>query len=270
MNERKLSWQLMSALALFFASGVLHPAHAADCTNPSRPEGAIVYNSDYHTMVFCNGTTWISMAASGGLTEVDPKIGALTANDYCLADGSGAHVVCSTAKIPLTGLNTSGTASGTTYLRGDGVWTVPPASPPSGAAGSVQFSDGANFASDSAFQWDATNHKLVVGGDSYANNFFQNSDMRLKANIRTAAGLAVIERMRGVTFNWKKDGTPSAGILAQDVEKVLPEAVATKANGYKAVSYDALFAPMIEAVKELSAENKALRAEFEAYKAAHP
>jgi len=124
---------MVSALALFFVSGPFHPAFAADCTNPARPEGTIVYNADYHTMVFCNGTSWIGMAASGAMAEQDPKVGTLTNGDYCT--GTGSQVSCTTAKVPVSGLNTSGTASNTTYLRGDGAWVTAPGGVPSGAAG---------------------------------------------------------------------------------------------------------------------------------------
>jgi chaperonin cofactor prefoldin len=57
------------------------------------------------------------------------------------------------------------------------------------------------------------------------------------------------------------------GVIAQEVEQVFPEAVFTDDNGYKAVAYDMLIAPLIEAVKELNAKNEALTAEIDALKA---
>lgn len=51
---------LLFAVLLLAAS----PARAG-CTNPVRGEGSIVYNSDYHTPQFCNGTTWMSMSGGG-------------------------------------------------------------------------------------------------------------------------------------------------------------------------------------------------------------
>jgi endosialidase-like protein len=93
--------------------------------------------------------------------------------------------------------------------------------------------------------------KLVVWGDTYSNNFYHNSDRRLKDNIKPVVGLEIVDKLQGVTFNWKKDGKLSAGVIAQDTEAVIPEAVATDNNGMKLVSYDTLMAPLIEAVKEL-------------------
>jgi hypothetical protein len=136
----------------------------------------------------------------------------------------------------------------------------------------------------------------------YAANFYHQSDRRLKDNIKTSAGLEIIEKLNGVTFNWKKDGTASGGIIAQDVQKIMPYAVGQSDPGKKgstlSVNYDTLFAPVIEAIKELKAlfdglstkvaalftrvdshdielkalrdELKQLHGEFTSYKAAHP
>ena len=60
-----------------------------------------MYNADYATMQFCNGSVWISMAASGALTELDPKIGTLTANNFCTSNAGGTVIVCATASIDL-------------------------------------------------------------------------------------------------------------------------------------------------------------------------
>jgi len=89
------------------------------------------------------------------------------------------------------------------------------------------------------------------------------SDERLKENIKLVDGaLDKVKQLKGVTFNYTQDGKVSAGVIAQDVEKVLPEAVTEKKiplktdDGllYKTVRYDALHSLLIEAIKELSAE----------------
>ena len=103
-------------------------------------------------------------------------------------------------------------------------------------------------------------------GNMYSAGYFHNSDARLKTNIRTISGLDIISKFRGVTFSWKKDGTPSAGVIAQEVEKVLPSAVHTDADGIKSVEYDQLIAPLIEAIKEQQIQIDALKAEIEQLK----
>jgi hypothetical protein len=89
------------------------------------------------------------------------------------------------------------------------------------------------------------------------------SDERLKEDIKVVdSALDKVKQLRGVTFKYKTDGKVSAGVIAQDVEKVLPEAVIEKelplkqddGQAYKTVRYDALHALLIEAVKELSDE----------------
>jgi hypothetical protein len=88
------------------------------------------------------------------------------------------------------------------------------------------------------------------------------SDERLKDNIEVVDGaLDKVKELKGVTFTRKQDGQKSAGVIAQDVEKVLPEAVKHKAlplqtgddELFKTVQYDALHALLIESIKELSA-----------------
>ena len=94
---------------------------------------------------------------------------------------------------------------------------------------------------------------------------FYSSDMALKENIVNIPNpLEAIKKLNGVTFDWRKsyiderggeDGyfvrKKDVGVIAQEVEKVLPEAVAQRANGIKAVKYDRLTCLLIEAVKEL-------------------
>ncbi len=89
-----------------------------------------------------------------------------------------------------------------------------------------------------------------ISGNVTAAGYFHSSDATLKRNIQTASGLSTIEKLRGVTFTWKESGEKAAGVIAQEVEKVLPEAVQTDKQGLKSVDYDQLIAPLIEAVKE--------------------
>ncbi len=86
------------------------------------------------------------------------------------------------------------------------------------------------------------------------------SDERLKENIIPVSGLAAIEQLNGVKFNWKATGKADIGVLAQNVETVFPELVTTADDEAqtKSVHYDGLIAPLIEAVKELKAENDEL------------
>ena len=56
--------------------------------------------------------------------------------------------------------------------------------------------------------------------------------------------------MRGVSFQWKDNKNKSIGVIAQEVEKVIPEIVNTNENGTKSLSYDSIIGLLIEAIKE--------------------
>ena len=92
---------------------------------------------------------------------------------------------------------------------------------------------------------------------------FYSSDERLKDNVSNIPNaLNKVESLRGVEFDWNDKQEVyeghDIGVIAQDVEKVLPEIVEDRDNGYKAVKYEKLTAVLIEAVKELSARVKEL------------
>ena len=93
-------------------------------------------------------------------------------------------------------------------------------------------------------------------GSAYAAAFNVSSDRTLKKNIEPIANsLEIINQLNGVRFDWiSKRESPNrqVGVIAQDVQKVLPELVSNnKETGRLAVNYPGLVAPLIEAVKEL-------------------
>ena len=85
---------------------------------------------------------------------------------------------------------------------------------------------------------------------------FFSSDARLKDNaVNISNSLDKIEAINGVTFVWndKSDNEgKDVGVLAHEIEAVLPEVVVTRGDGYKAVRYEKLVPLLIEAIKELS------------------
>ncbi len=102
---------------------------------------------------------------------------------------------------------------------------------------------------------------------------YYSSDLALKENIIALPdALEKLMRLTGVAFDWTKEYMDShggedgyfirkrdVGLIAQDVEAVLPEIVATKSDGFKAIKYDRIVALLVEAVKELRTEVAALR-----------
>ena len=93
------------------------------------------------------------------------------------------------------------------------------------------------------------------------------SDERLKENIQPIEdALIKVNQLNGCTFTYIADGKESAGLIAQDVEKVLPSAVIEKelplkiddGKEYKVLQYDQTIGLLVEAIKELTAKVEAL------------
>lgn len=117
--------------------------------------------------------------------------------------------------------------------------------------------------------WAGTSALTISGNDATvvgtvtANSFIYSSDFRLKKDIAPLNGaLNKINNLQGVSFNWKNSGKPEIGLIAQDVEKVVPELVVTGSDGLKAVKYGNIVPLLIEAVKEQQVEINALKAEI--------
>jgi hypothetical protein len=102
------------------------------------------------------------------------------------------------------------------------------------------------------------------------------SDIRLKQNIEPFAPLLdKVSQLQPVTYDWRAEEHPeyhfgserTSGLIAQEVEKVFPNMVAVDERGYKAVNYSQLPLLLLQAVRELKADNDALRLELETVKA---
>ena len=113
----------------------------------------------------------------------------------------------------------------------------------------------------------STSHDLRAVGDVIA---FYSSDETLKENIEIIPeALWKVNQIRGVTFDWKDEYLTEerkeyirkrdTGIIAQDVEKVLPEVVHEKEDGTLGVKYEKIIGLLVESIKELSAEIEELK-----------
>lgn len=110
--------------------------------------------------------------------------------------------------------------------------------------------------------------ELDVAGSVRASEFLYSSDAALKTEIETIDNaLMKVLSLRGVSFDWLASGKADIGVIAQEVEKVFPEIVATdEETGLKAVEYANLVAPLIEAVKAQQAQIDELRQEIDILK----
>jgi hypothetical protein len=104
-------------------------------------------------------------------------------------------------------------------------------------------------------------YRLYVNGTIYATgNITANSDLTLKKNLELITNPTdKLMQLNGYSYQWKSDDSHQYGVIAQEVEKILPYAVSTGNDGIKGVSYNQIIPVLIEAVKEQKKELEELR-----------
>ena len=246
--------------------------------------GAVLHEGDSNTLVHFENNDEIHLKTNGAVRGKFTNTGAqitgnldvssgvdVTGNITCTGTVDGRDVASDGSK--LDGIESGATADQTDAqiagaLSGQNVF--------------VTASNALGFSSNDKFTNTANNHIDVIvngsnefrfesdgdfhaDGDVIAQSTTISSDINLKENIKVVPdALDKVESLRGVTFDWKRDGTPSAGVIAQEVQGVLPEAVkeVTPVKGgdsHLSVNYHALTSILIEAIKELKAEVEELK-----------
>ena len=116
-----------------------------------------------------------------------------------------------------------------------------------------------------------TTGSAVIGRIDASNDVvaFSTSDENLKKNIKPIENaLEKIEQIGGYNFEWKEDKNnihgfsgQDVGVIAQEIESILPEVVTTRDNGYKAVKYEKIVPLLIQCIKELKDEIRDLKSQ---------
>ena len=128
---------------------------------------------------------------------------------------------------------------------------------PGGSNTQVQFNNSGSFGGDSGFTYNSSTDAVSAG------SFTATSDLAKKENLEVVDdALSKIQTLTGYTYDMKKNGIRKAGLIAQDVEKVLPEAVDGE-EGEKTLDYNATIALLVNAVKEQQAQIKELKEKIE-------
>ena len=118
------------------------------------------------------------------------------------------------------------------------------------------------------------NFKLAVNGSAAkpgGGSWSTFSDIRLKnVGANFERGLAEVSELNPIWYNYEKDNelhleaaTKYVGVVAQEVQKVIPEAVEKSDTGYLTVNNDPIIWAMVNAIKELKAENEQLKRKVE-------
>jgi hypothetical protein len=167
----------------------------------------------------------------------------------------------------------TGTPSSSTYLRGDGTW--------SSVSASVTITNDTSTSSTLYPTFTSSTGTAITGlsvtstkltfvpstGALVSTSVAGSSDARLKDDVKPITNaLNKVKALQGVTYvrNDIEDKSRQSGLIAQEVEKVMPEVVLTDENGYKAIAYGNLVGLLIESVKELSSEVELLKAQLKA------
>jgi len=116
----------------------------------------------------------------------------------------------------------------------------------------------------------------VDGAGRFTGNLtaYYSSDIRLKDNIRPIEdSLFKISRLRGVEFDWnekadvvEREKGHDIGLIAQEVEQVLPEIVTTRKDGYKAIQYDKVVSLLVQGINDQQKQIEDLKKELDEIK----
>lgn len=121
----------------------------------------------------------------------------------------------------------------------------------------------------SAYYNDSRNFMVFGNGDIWGNGaHITGSDSTLKYDIKNVESATdLLKNLQGVTYKKKIDRNDKEvkhiGLIAQEVEKVLPDIVYTDEHGVKGIAYEEIIPLLIEAIKEQQAQNEALRIQME-------
>jgi hypothetical protein len=145
-----------------------------------------------------------------------------------------------------------------TFLRRDGTFATPPNDNTTYSAGTGVSFSGTQINIGQAVGTSSTVQFGLVRstGDVVA---YYSSDERLKDNVKPIENaLEKLQKIRGVEFDWndKQDVYEGhdTGVIAQEVQKVLPEVVTEREDGMLAVKYEKMVGLLIESIKDLKAE----------------
>lgn len=186
-------------------------------------------------------------ALNDGKLEVSLAVSTNTSNTVVLRDASGNF---SAGTITATLIGNASTASSVqnTLTRGS-------------------YLTGANFNGSAGTVWNVDATTGLTGGQSKVvardvNGDFEarivsvldlnsSSDRNLKTNIQPLHdALGIVQQLSGVSFDWKDGGKSSFGLIAQELQEVLPNLVSTSQAGHLVINYIPIISILIEAIKQ--------------------
>jgi len=216
-------------------------------------------NTTHYLQTVGGGTTMMSATASAVTLNVPLNYGGVTLSNS--VTGTGSMVL--SASPTFTGVVSSNGVTITFPSTSGGAITY---ADPAPSGQSWQIGPGAGTGSPAEFNiYNNTTAALLyqfgkTGNFTAAGDITSTSDIGLKSNIEVINNaLDKLSNIKGITFN--SDGVlrRRTGVIAQDVQAVLPEAVHANSDGYLSVAYGNMVGLLVEAIKELKAEVERLK-----------
>ena len=236
-----------------------------------------------NTLTIGTGLSGTSFNGSAAVTIANTGVTSITTNTGLSSNvgATGAVTITNTgvtSNVAGSGISVSG-ATGAVTITNSGVRSIAAGT---GVAVSATTGDncsisiGQAVATSSNVQFNslgigmaasATAGRIDATNDIVA---FSSSDIRFKENITPIENaLDKISKISGNTYDWKAENKAEhgyegndVGVIAQEIEAVLPQLVQTRENGYKAVKYDKLVALLIEGIKEQQLQIEELKAQI--------
>jgi len=245
-------------------SGSIAISNVTELSNLTEDEGAQLENI---------GTSTISATQWGYLGGMDQDV--KTTSDVTFNDINASGDVVINGDFTVLG---SATEISTTELSiEDKLITVASGSANSSAAngGGIEVDRGSD--ANASITWNHSGTRFDINNGIHVTGTIQatsdiiayaSSDRELKNNIKPIENpLEKINSIDGYSFDWnaEKQNTYKGkdyGVIAQEIEEILPELVSTRENGYKAVKYDKLVSLLISGIKELSKEVEELKSKI--------
>ena len=188
---------------------------------------------------------------AGDITSdnTDTTLATVNSNVGSFGSGDAIPTITVNAKGLITGVTTTAVTSGTTITDDT-------------STDASRFLTFTSATSGSISAANVSSSKLIYNpstGTVSATVFNATSDISLKGNIKIIEDpIEKVLQLNGVTFNWKENQKPSIGVIAQELEKVLPELVTQ--GDIKSVNYNGLIGLLIEAIKEQQKQIDELKA----------
>ena len=236
-------------------SGSLSTSDVTEISNLTAAEGAQLENINSVTI---SNTQWGYLGASNQDVKTNSNVTFASASLADLTISGNLVVLGDSVEISSTELKIE-----------DKLITVASGSSNSAAAngGGIEVDRGSD--ANASIVWNHANTRFNISNSTHVTGTiestsdiiaFSSSDRELKSNILPIPwALEKINKIGGYSFDWNEEkqdiykGT-DIGVIAQEIEEVLPELVQTRENGYKAVKYDKLVSLLIEGIKDLSKE----------------